>query len=244
MHCLLAVPCDEDRRQEVLATVDQWPGNAYADLTLLSQDDGRIDPVWRMQQGLEIARDGGMDVIAYLHSDVEIYETGWLERALAEFANPSVGVVGFGGALRLGHPDLYKTPYRLEQLARFSYRSNTVDADFHGEREVGACDVATLDGFCLLLRRELLDRVGGWPTQNLQFHNYDNWLCCMARRLGYRTRMVGVSCKHLGGGHSVKARWQERCLADFGCTDAEIHRRAHRWLYDSCRDVLPFEVAP
>ncbi len=245
-RCLLAVPCDEERREEVEAIVIGWncldKHDAHA--TLCSRDGGRIDPVWRMQQGYEFAKADavGYDIIAYLHSDVEIYESSWLDRALAEFADPNVGVVGFGGALRLGHPDLYKTPYQLQQLARYGYRSNTVDADFHGEREVGVCDVATLDGFCLIVRRTVLDRMGGWPIGNLQFHNYDNWLCCVSRRLGYRTRMVGVSCKHLGGGHSVKPHWQERALNDFGMTDVEIHKRAHSFLYSEFRDVLPFEV--
>ena len=244
MNCLVAIPCDYERRLEVRDWVEKkwakWEMDGHC--LPFGLDHGRTDPVWNMQLAYGFSKDKGHEAIAYLHSDVEIYEEGWLERCLGEFADPKVGVVGFGGATRLGHTDLYKIPYQLQQLARFDYHSNTVDADFHGARCDGAMDVATLDGFCLIVRRELLDQMGGWPTDKIQFHNYDNALCCYARRFGWRVRMVGVSCRHLGGGHSVKARWQERCVEDFGMTDAEIHERSHTFLYEEFRDVLPMEV--
>lgn len=241
MKCLITVPGDADALHSSVIT-----GNLLLQvgdyLHLCSRDDGRIDLVWRLQEGYEKAKADGFDVIAYLHSDVEIYEAGWLDRCLKEFEDPEVGVVGFGGALRLGHPDLYKVPYGLEQLARFDYRSNTTDALAHGTVEARECDVATLDGFCLIVRVQLLDKMQGWPIDKLQFHNYDNALCCYAKRHGYRVRQVGVSCRHLGGGHSVKERWQQRCVQDFGMTDAEIHRKSHEWLYGEFRDVLPISA--
>src|SRR5262249_58944005 len=84
-------------------------------------------------------------IIAFLHSDCEIHEKGWDERVLSEFDDSQVGLVGFGGGLIHGTPDIYRTPYRLGQLARGAYLSNTDDAESHGRRFTGSCDVAVLD---------------------------------------------------------------------------------------------------
>ena len=47
-----------------------------------------------MQEGYEKA---GQPIIAFIHDDVEVNEEDWDTRVEAEFADPSVGVVGFGG---------------------------------------------------------------------------------------------------------------------------------------------------
>lgn len=181
------------------------------------------------------------DVLAYVHDDVRIDDPDWQERVLAEFEDPTVGVVGFGGALRHGTADIYKTPYRLVQLARDGYLSNVEDAEVHGVRLEGSCEVAVLDGFCLCVRRELLDRANGWPVDHLKFHCYDYWVACMAHRLGYQVRMVGVACKHHGGRTSVSPAYQKWC-EKHGTTDLKIHEDSHRWIYNEFKDVLPWWV--
>src|SRR5262245_36136489 len=95
------------------------------------------------------------EILAYIHDDVVCHEERWDERVLEEFEDPSVGVVGFGGALWHGTDELYKRPYELTQLRRIDYLSNVDDAETHGERFDGARDVAVLDGFALIVRRKL-----------------------------------------------------------------------------------------
>jgi len=205
-------------------------------------------------------------VIAFLHSDLEIFESGWDERVLREFDDPAVGVVGFGGALQLGEDDIYKTRYQLTQLRRIDYRSNTRDAETHGERFTGSCDVATLDGFALAVRRELLDHwshceskyhpigqmgdsfiyrkagyITGWPVERYPFHNYDNALCIKAHQLGYRVRLIGIDCQHHGGATSTSPEGQAHWQA-LGTTDAEIHEQSHRYLYEDGRGILPWRA--
>ena len=182
------------------------------------------------------------DVLAYIHDDVRIDDPNWQERVLAEFEHPQVGVVGFGGAIRHGTADIYKTPYRLQQLARDGYLSNVDDAEAHGTRYEGSQDVAVLDGFCLCVRRELLVKAKGWPVDHLKFHCYDYWLACMAHRLGYSVRMVGVPCKHFGGRTSVSPAYQKWC-EEQGTTDLKIHEDSHRWCYTEFKDVLPYWIA-
>lgn len=181
-------------------------------------------------------------IIAFIHSDVEIYEQGWDERVLKEFDDPSVGVVGFGGATQLGADDIYRTPYRLMQLRRINYMSNQTDAEAHGRSFTGECDVATCDGFALVVRRMLLDRWGGWPVKRYPFHNYDNALCIESHRQGYRVRLVGIACTHHGGRTSttpeVQAYWQS-----LGTSDQQIHTESHLRLYEDGRGILPLRVA-
>lgn len=180
-------------------------------------------------------------LIACFHSDLQIFEQGWDERVLSEFDDPKVGVVGFGGALQLGEDDLYRTPYRLQQLRRIDYRSNTTDAETHGERFTGECDVATLDGFALIVRRTLLDKLKGW-NMLFPFHNYDNALCVCAHKLGYRVRLVGINCTHHGGQTATTPNYQLWCKQRYGKTDAQIHEESHVTLYNLGRGVLPYRV--
>lgn len=180
------------------------------------------------QSGFEAAHD--FDVLAYLHDDFLIREPDWHNRVLAEFDDPSIGLVGFVGALGHGAHDIYKSPYRLEQLARFDVFSNLEDAEAHGKRFSGSREVAVLDGLALIVRRELLEKAGGWPIGKIRFHCYDYWLCCMAHRLRYKIRMVGVACKHLGGRTSV----------EMNMDDGKNHGPAHEYIYNEFKDVLPW----
>ena len=128
-----------------------------------------------------------------------IYEKDWDLRVLREFNDPTVGMVGFAGALGHGHPDLYKVPYHLPNLARQNFMSNMRSAETHGARFTSERDVAVLDGCALFVRRSILKKWGGWPKNRIiDYFLYSEWLGCEVRRQGYRIRLVGVDFEHLG----------------------------------------------
>lgn len=185
----------------------------------------------------KLYRESTEDVLVYAHDDVVMREEGWDERIKQEFeADERVGVVGLGGALRHGAPELYKTPYKLQQLGRSGYLSNVDDAETHGKRFTGSCDVAVLDGFVVAVRRSLLDRMGGWSAINGptdRFFCYDYAMCAWAHRLGYRVRVVGIRSHHVGGQTSVKVK-------DNPITGQQAYDESHRWFYENFRDVMPF----
>lgn len=209
------------------ACIDSWLQNAVGDYPVFVISGKDILPAFTELY----EHSQGSDILAYLHDDLVITEKGWDARVLHEFEDPQVGIVGFGGALGHASPSLYSGPYYLPDLARRHFMSNMLTAEEHGARFAGSTDAAVLDGFSLFVRRELLDRIGGWKkVYEAGYYLYTEALCCEARRLGYRIRMVGVACNHLGGKTSTTANITE----DF--------EAKHRWLYDSYRDVLPFEV--
>jgi GT2 family glycosyltransferase len=183
----------------------------------------------------ELYKQSTEPILAFIHDDVIIRERGWDERIIEQFEKEErVALVGFGGARWHGIPDLYKVPYHLPNLKRGDYLSNVDDAEVHGTRFTGEADVAVLDGFCLIARRDFLDSIGGFASFKCDFFCYDYTLCALARRAGYRIRCVGVRCHHRGGGTSVTE------APDIVNQDA--YNESHRWFFEEFRDVMPWRV--
>lgn len=172
-------------------------------------------------------------ILAYIHDDVLVTEQGWDERVLREFDDPSVGIVGFGGAVAQGSVGMYEHGFDPGCLCRIGFRSNMRDAEKHGSRFTGECDVAVLDGFSLIMRRKILEEAGGF-NQAWGYWCYDYALCCWARRLGYRVRLVGVECHHIGG---VGYNYRKDLSGPW-----EDGESANRFIYDNFKDVLPFNA--
>lgn len=183
----------------------------------------------------------GYDVSCYLHDDLEIHEQGWLNRVLAEFEDPQVVCVGFGGAPQLGSTDLYKTAYQLPQLARFGYVSNQTDWQTHGGKLEGSKRVAVVEQFAMCMRVDWLQELGGWPVDHLTHHMLDGWVACEAARRKKKIMAVGINCTHHGGGTSVTEAYAKASWLQGGSME-EDHRRPHRWIFDSYKDVLPICV--
>lgn len=190
------------------------------------------------------------DIIAYVHNDVSLAPSpnegmvanpNWRERVLAEFENPNVAIVGFGGATGIGVDDIYKTRYQINQLQRINYASNQTDWDTHGAFEDGSREVAVLDGFFLAIRTSFLKQIGGFKSLPMNFHGYDLAICLLAIRHGYLVKMVGINCTHHGGGTSTTPDYKKWCLEN-GTTMEREHEEPHLFLYNEFRDMLPFRV--
>lgn len=181
------------------------------------------------------------DILVMVHDDVTVHDDDWLPRVLELFSNSECVAVGLGGATHLGHPNLYKRPYRLQDMARGGYVSNQTDWEVHGGHEVGAKRVAVLDAFFMAVRTQFLLDVGGWPVQHLTHHGLDLWLACMAARHGKETWMTGCSVTHHGGGTSIKPEYGKAKWLQGGTLEKD-HQSPHEFLYSEFRDCLPLDV--
>ena len=173
--------------------------------------------------GVQKALEEGAEIIACFHDDLLIEQQGWDLVVQAVFTQPTIGLVGFGGATGLGHPEIYQLPYDPMQLARYDFRSNMRDAEAHGLRETQAIRVACLDGFSQIGRAEYwrgqplaehdwavkgLDGLTenlftAMQTLGVVHHLYDGMLGCYAKRLGWEVWMLPIACHHFGGQTAV-----------------------------------------
>ncbi len=129
------------------------------------------------------------EVVACLHNDVRILEPGWNRRISDLFAQiPRLGMAGLHGSR--GTPDGWR---RMEPY------SNLVNAELHGSRlQREYLPVAILDGFCLIMSREMLERTGGFDPR-FNYYAYDCDLSLGSLAAGYRNIVVNVACAHLDG---------------------------------------------
>lgn len=199
------------------------------------------------------------DIIACFHDDLELSDPDWAKKVITHFTrHPNCGLAGFGGAIGLGDSDIYQKPYDPMQLARVGFRSNMTNAEAHGIRSLLPERVACLDGFSQIGRREFFE--GKWreaqalgegdapPWQKLQdlgvtHHFYDSMLGCYAKRYGWETWYLPISCHHYGGRTAVGDRgYQAWASHQVTGGDHGFWEAAHRIGYDEFRDVLPIRV--
>lgn len=181
------------------------------------------------------------EIQIYAHDDVEFADLNWPALTAAEFLDPAVAIVGAGGATGMGTPDIYKRPYRIEQLVRTGYASNQIGWEIHGEQLTKPRDVAVVDGFFMAVRTAFLDQIGGWSWIQSRFHLYDEALALEALRRGWRIRAIPIEVDHHGGGTSTRAEYVALCR-EFGTTPEREHAEPHRWLYSRYRDLLPVRL--
>jgi len=221
---------------ELISATLRWPGHEDClkswnyQVTILDNAASGDSLMESYQKATEASR---CDILAFVHDDLVCLDPLWYERVLQEFSDPRVGLVGFAGALGQGSDDLYTAPYKLSNLGRIGFRSNLREAEKHGARFEGSCDVSVLDGLALFVRRDILIGARGWPLDTpIGYIGYDYWLCCITRLFGYRIRLVGVAVDHLGG----KSTGLNPKLGDAN------FEAAHRYIYENFRKVLPARV--
>lgn len=188
------------------------------------------------------------DTIIFLHDDVFIHSVGWDAYVLSNlYTWKDVGVVGFGGCTELG----------VDTQTSGKYFSNWDDAEFYGIRcKTYGCDVAHVDGQCLVIRKEILDRELKVAGEMLELHLeyfsvYDVWFSCIARERGYRVRIVGVKSYHVSWLKGDGIRHHRNLMPVDLAMKAPGRIRHHqgqnlsisrKYLSERFKDILPIKV--
>jgi GT2 family glycosyltransferase/tetratricopeptide (TPR) repeat protein len=146
-------------------------------------------------QGLSCARG---DALLLLNNDT-VVTPGWLEAMLNHLdLYPDCGLIGPVSNCVSG-PQLVSTAHysSLDQLPKFATQWSATHA---GQ----SIEAGRLVGFCLLLRRAVLDKIGGLDSQFGSGNFEDDDFCIRAGLAGFKLRIALDSFVHHTGGQTFK----------------------------------------
>jgi GT2 family glycosyltransferase len=154
-------------------------------------------------------------LFVFVHDDARLhFDWRVLERYVA--ALPDGGVLGFAGCGRLafdarwwhGHPKVGAFSHgrlALPGLPNRLYKrpSQVVDDGLRCE------PVEAVDGYCLVVARDVFERIGRFDERFDGWHCYDVDLCMAALSAGRRNYVLGQQTQHLSRG-STGAGWAQQ----------------------------------
>ncbi len=169
------------------------------------------------------------EFVCFLHNDTEMITPDWLERLLAPFARPDVGMTGLFGVKRLRRNSRFMGRTIVHSLAE----GPTVHPPWE--------EVAAIDGVCLCMRRDVLAAYGGADERYGFYHGWDKDLSFAVRERGLRCLVVHAPFVHHGGGTRAQAfaRDPDRERRDIVLRKVAIDRLLHKWGHRLPADVRP-----
>ncbi|MCP4573947.1 MAG: glycosyltransferase [bacterium] len=205
-RCAESLVRHTDPRHEILF-VDN--GSDRETLDILAEFESAHDQVRVIRNGRNLGYPAGNNVgiaaargehVCLLNSDTVVTD-GWLERLLAKFADGDVGLVGAVTNSIAG----------VQKLPAVDYDQRTLEGldDFAGRRVAAETGNTTpaflLTGFCLLLHRGLLARIGGLDERFGQGNYEDTDYCLRAFLAGWRAVAAQDCFVHHFGSRSFAA---------------------------------------
>jgi len=122
--------------------------------------------------------------VLLLNDDVAPIEPGWLDAMAAHLADPAVGAVGAKLLYPSGTVQHGGVIMGLSGLCDHANRHLAGDVPGYAGRAVLAQELSAVTGACLLVRRRVLERVGGLDERYPSAFN-DVDLCLRIREAGY-----------------------------------------------------------
>ena len=124
------------------------------------------------------------DYLLFLNDDIEVTQEDWLEKMMELAVLPHVGAVGvkliYPTTEIIQHAGI--TNIHLGPAHKLQFRSDA--NEYYYKRNRLPVDVLGVTGACLLLKRELFDKLGGW-REDLRVAFNDVELCYHIHDLGY-----------------------------------------------------------
>jgi len=191
--------------------------------------------------------------VAFLHNDILVLENGWDEK-IERYTKDHIGIIGFAGSTGLGTADIYKAPFRNDQLVRVGFHWNFNSPDLRKFvnklgppycneswlRVHGVCltrewlQVASVDGLAIIANRKLL--VSGGFDEEYLFHGFDDDMCMKSLDIGLANIIINIGYFHGGcGGNSGHIEM----LKVHNKEESQLHDDACLRLYNKWRHLLP-----
>ena len=246
-RCLAAVRRFTEVPRELILVANGVTGEAARAVEELGARDADIVVIANARnQGFAYAANQGLDrargaVLALLHDDV-VVGPGWIRRALALLAAaPDVGAVGPASNECQGAQRMRMVSYAgADQLAWFAEA-------WAGEHQGELVLAPRLAGMCLVLRRQVVMRVGGFDTGFGLGKGADDDYSVRVARAGWRLAIALDWFVHHQGGASYRQRGLDpRRAAEAGwraCCAKWDHPPAAAAAADLARlGALPFDL--
>ncbi len=220
------VVVDNGSRPNVKAYFDSIRDKA--DVNYIRNEEN-LGPIRGINQGIKAAK---YSYVAVIHTDVLILESGWMEKIISVMENdPKIGIAGLAG-----RKEIYNTGCVNEESLKHSLQ----DDDLNEPMTEDVAEVAVLDGLCFVLRRELIDKIGGLDETYGYMHCYDLDVSMQSAEAGFKNVVVKVPALHLAnGGMTRKTRAYKRIVKDdYGLLKQNCKIFSRKW-----RNMLPRKVA-
>jgi GT2 family glycosyltransferase len=182
--------------------------STYANVELVLLDDGGFRPPLRQflrdQNGAIVveqkddlsdsaqrnfaARAAGGDVLCFLHDDIEVLSTTWLEEVVGMLSHPGIGCVG----VKLLYPDLSiqhaGVVLGIGGTVGYPHRAlfDRLSYGYFGRLRLAQCPSA-VSWACLAVRREAFEAIGGFAEDHFSGMFGDVDLCLRLNEAGWRT---------------------------------------------------------
>ena len=206
-RCLDSVLTHTDPRHEILVVDNASTDGTIEWLNVLVGREPRVRVIYNQENlGVAAGNNVGLaqakgDHLVLLNPDTVVV-AGWLERLIAcAEAHPQAGVVGpmsnsVTGAQKL--PKIGYDPDTLHDLELF--------AQMHSDALDGQDEPALwISGICMLIKRELLARIGGFDERYGRGTFEDTDYCLRTFLAGYQTMIAADAFIHHDGGRSFAA---------------------------------------
>lgn len=189
------------------------------------------------KQGMEISLGG---IVAFLHSDVVIWEKGWDERVISAFnQNQRLGLLGFIGSTEIddlggrggGTASNFqgKILCSLDSTAEKGKSWIGSSWDKHGGHTIGYMNSSVVDGCVMVIERKAWNRIG-YRDDFPPHHFYDRLISTQMLEAGFTVATLGIEFDHISG-QTVN---QEK----------KYQHMAYEWLIWNTKDIIDDSFDP
>lgn len=189
-----------------LPMIKEFSEQLHVRLMRIVRNDTNTGNYPLFKQGRELAHG---EIVAFLHSDVFVYEKGWDVKVRAQFDRPDLGLVGFIGSTELDNFGGRGSGTVSNMIGRHSFGKfddsnmgavwSGSEAEVHGRRDVGFIeDGAVVDGCVMIFRKSVLDAIEMKPDFP-PHHFYDRMMSVQVIEAGYKVGILGIEFDHVSG---------------------------------------------